>query len=167
MDTFIVSVYLRDEDVRKGEPSAAWAIFRARDGYFLKVIDKDSSGTTERLSEAGYDPNRAAEIPFSVDRFRWDDMHDHRSWAATSEKFSNYLAEELWEASLDSSQDAELGESESFGWFALFAEECAILHTDSRGFVSVSVLDSEEAARNSWAKLEEDYEMWCEQNDEE
>lgn len=77
----------------------------------------------------------------------------------SSSKFGNSpLAERLYEFTLDSSEDASLGESESFGWYALFAPERAILDVDSQGFVGVVRYDDESAARTAWTELEERYE---------
>lgn len=67
-----------------------------------------------------------------------------------SSKFASPLAEELYDCTLDSFQDDELGESDSFGWFALFREVGAILSVDSQGFVSVETPDDVSAR---WQEL--------------
>jgi len=78
-----------------------------------------------------------------------------------SDKFNNDIqAEILFRFSLDSGQDEELGEAETFGWFALFASFGAILNTDCVGSVTVARYDSETAARESWSDLESEYEAW-------
>lgn len=71
-----------------------------------------------------------------------------------SSKFSCDLAEELYDYTLDSQQDDELGNSETFGWFALFREEGAIISVNSQGFVEVEQHDDVEAA---WEALETRY----------
>ncbi len=72
-------------------------------------------------------------------------------------KFSSPLAEELHEQSLSSFQDDELGDSETFGWFALFRDEEAILHVDSRGFVSL--VDTEDV-NTYWMSLSDRWEWF-------
>lgn len=165
MGRFAVPVYLHrmnDWPARKG-----WAIFGTEYGKLLKFIDSDDQYTTNALDVAGESLYRVAETSFEVDWDQWQEMHNHANWAGTSAKFSCFLAERLWEASLDSGQDADLGEAETFGWFALFKEEKAILLTNSQGFVTVEVYASVEEAEERWAKLEVAYEDWCEENDEE
>lgn len=65
-------------------------------------------------------------------------------------KFASRLAEELYDYTSESLQDGDLGDSETFGWFALFREEGAILSVDSQGFVAAETLRDVEAA---WRKL--------------
>lgn len=167
METFTVPVHLHKGEWtrRVAAPVSGWAVFRIRDGYLLKFIDSD--GTTKPLEEANVSVRHVAEYGFEVDWDQWQQMHQHWNWASESEKFSNFFAQELWDASLDSGQDETLGESDTFGWFALFKSDHAILHTGSQGFVSVDVLDSEQEAVEKWAKIEAEYDKWSAENDDE
>lgn len=76
-----------------------------------------------------------------------------------SSKFSCELAEELWEQVLDSFQDEEFGDSDKFGWFALFREAGAILSVNSQGFVDVSLPDNLDAAWNTLRDESDWYEL--------
>lgn len=73
-----------------------------------------------------------------------------------SYKFSCELAEILHLFSLDSSQDDEIGESDTFGWYALYRDLSAILAVDSQGAVTVSVYDNDEpvSVETVWSELE-------------
>jgi hypothetical protein len=73
-------------------------------------------------------------------------------------KFDSPLAKKLWEASLESGQDEELGSTtEAPGtWVALFKPEKAILYADTQGFISVDEFDDEESLIRHWQKLEKD-----------
>jgi len=78
-----------------------------------------------------------------------------------SEKFGNDIrAEILWQFSFESVQDDDLGDVSDFGWFALFKEFNAILEMDSRGFVRVSVYESEELTMDMWEGLNVEYSEW-------
>jgi hypothetical protein len=70
------------------------------------------------------------------------------------QKFDSMAAERLYEWSLDSGQDSELGEAESMGWFALFDSECAILQTDSQGCVSATRYADTAELHAEWTALE-------------
>jgi hypothetical protein len=72
----------------------------------------------------------------------------------------------LWEASMISGEDDSLGDVDGFGWYALFAEEGAILHTDIMGFVSAVEFDTAEACATAWAELEAEYTDWLDEADE-
>jgi hypothetical protein len=74
-----------------------------------------------------------------------------------SSKFDSRLAEELYDWTMDSSEDASLGESESFGWFALFRDERAILAVNSQGFVGVRQYETVTGVLAAWDGLEADY----------
>lgn len=78
-----------------------------------------------------------------------------------SAKFDSPLAERLWALSLDLGQDAELGEAEGFGWYALFAGEHAILAANSQGFVWVSLYADADAARTAWAEVERNERLYA------
>ncbi|MDX3260774.1 hypothetical protein PV336_16255 [Streptomyces sp. MI02-2A] len=67
-----------------------------------------------------------------------------------SHKFSSPLAERLHVLTLDSSQDAELGNTDTIGWFARFDRERAILSVDDRGFVNVVTYDTDAALTAAW-----------------
>lgn len=79
-----------------------------------------------------------------------------------SYKFSSELAEILYLFSLDSSQDDEIGESDTFGWYALYRDLSAILAVDSQGFVTVSVYDNDEpvSVETVWNELEGQWEAF-------
>lgn len=77
-----------------------------------------------------------------------------------SSKFSSPLAEELWEASLESAQDDEIGESDGFGWFALFESDLSILSVDSQGFVYSQHFESAGDLHLAWTETEMSYDRW-------
>lgn len=79
-------------------------------------------------------------------------------------KFSSPLAERLYLQSLEGFQDADLGDSQTFGWFALFEREHAILNEDGNGFVTVTVfetlrdvMDEWNEIRREWIEYDEDF----------
>lgn len=74
-----------------------------------------------------------------------------------SRKFTAPLAERLWTLTLDTNQDAELGDADTFGWFARFDHERAMLSVDSQGFVGVSVFESTEDLNTAWTALEREH----------
>jgi hypothetical protein len=76
------------------------------------------------------------------------------------------LTEILW----DLGGDEDLGDSESFGFYALYlgltakevggsigSTRAAILHEGSQGFVTGSYYDSDADAQRAWEALERDY----------
>ena len=73
-------------------------------------------------------------------------------------KFSGPLAEDLHGETLSSWQDDELGDAETFGWFALFVNAQAILKVDSQGLVDVTTYDTMVDTEEAWEDLEERYE---------
>lgn len=75
-------------------------------------------------------------------------------------KFGSLKTEILWHLSLDSYQDEETGESDSFGWYALFQEFSSILYTNSQGFVSSVEYPTREALMEEWNGIESDYARW-------
>lgn len=83
-----------------------------------------------------------------------------------SHKFGNDIrAEILWGMTLDNGQTEDLGEADTFGWFAYFKDFRAILQADSEGFVSVAVYDGPEAdkaAADHWDELATEYSEWLE-----
>jgi hypothetical protein len=50
-----------------------------------------------------------------------------------------------------------LGDSETFGFYELFADLCAIVEYDSQGFVFSTIYATEEMARAAWSRIETDY----------
>lgn len=68
-------------------------------------------------------------------------------------KFESSWAEHLWKLSRETWQAAELGEAESFGWYAFFPKELSILHEDSLGFVWVKSYASDKECRKAWKGL--------------
>lgn len=77
-----------------------------------------------------------------------------------SSKFDSKLAETLYDWTMDSSEDASLGESESFGWYALLRDERAILAVNSQGFVAVRQYETAGAALVAWDGIETEYTSW-------
>lgn len=78
-----------------------------------------------------------------------------------SEKFGNDIrAEILWQMSLNSSQESDLGDADTFGYYALFSEFYAILEVDSSGFVDIHMYESPEMAKADWKNIESDYDDW-------
>lgn len=75
-------------------------------------------------------------------------------------KFSSILAEDLYQETLESWQDSELGDAETFGWFALFLDDQAILSVDSQGFVSVFMYNTMADTEAAWEELEEQHEAF-------
>lgn len=78
----------------------------------------------------------------------------------SSHKFSAPLAERLHTLTLDSNQDDDLGDADTFGWFARFNAERAMLSVDSQGFVGVAVFESAADLASAWAGLERQ-ELWA------
>ncbi len=76
-----------------------------------------------------------------------------------SHKYESPLAERLHALTMDSSQDAELGDTDTIGWFARFDHERAIIAVDDRGFVTAGTYTTPEALRISWEALEKE-EVW-------
>lgn len=76
------------------------------------------------------------------------------------------LAERLYMLTMDSSQVADLGESDGFGWYALIEDFAPrdgwyICHEDSQGFWTVDIGPvSEREAKDAWSALEADYEQY-------
>lgn len=115
------------------------------------------------LHDAGYDgPYSSSFIvnyhsPISVPADEWERLTFPGNWPATSEKFSDGLAERLYDADLDGGLDESLGESDTFGYYAVSFSDGAILAVDSQGFVS-TILPAE--VRTAWADLERAYERF-------
>lgn len=86
--------------------------------------------------------------PSITDDERWSGEYSHAGLGNSdhapyeegeydSFKFSSELAEILWIFTLDSGQDDDCGEADTFGWYALFRDIDCILSVDSRGSVTV------------------------------
>lgn len=70
-------------------------------------------------------------------------------------KFDTAAAEILWLWSLGSGQDEDCGDAQyGDGWHALFRAERAVLHTDSRGFVSAWRVPESEDLDKVWEEIE-------------
>lgn len=77
------------------------------------------------------------------------------------------LGERLYECAGDSSfWDEDLGEAETFGWYALMLnpfeypkgdERYYIVSEDSQGFFDYIEYETEKEAQADWAKLEKEY----------
>lgn len=77
-----------------------------------------------------------------------------------STKFQSLRAEILWSLSLESAQNASLGEAESFGYFAYFPDFLSIIEIDNEGFVSIVECASLAEVECEWERVELDYEAW-------
>lgn len=68
--------------------------------------------------------------------------------------FSSSWAERLYKLTLETWQADELGEAETFGWYAHFPAERTILWIDSLGFVYDKRYASRKECNKAWRKLE-------------
>lgn len=82
-------------------------------------------------------------------------------------KFPSPLAEKLYKESLNGWDDGNFGDSNTFGWFALFKAERAILSEDSSGFVYLTVFASDERLMERWNNLETRWVQFYKAQDEE
>lgn len=83
-------------------------------------------------------------------------------------KFAGPASEKLWDSSMECGHDEDLGEADSFGWYALFnfsdndeaKQFCcdgmvgAILMQGSSGHISCDTYDTAEALNTAWNALE-------------
>jgi hypothetical protein len=133
---------------------------------FVGPITFDGRNLYDHLRDAGYGeyPGETTIVNYSrrivVTPDEWDRLADAQQWPGSSEKFSDGLAERLYDASLDSGEDDSLGDSEGFGHYALFADERAILVTNSVGFVFVNGYATVEETREAWASLQAEHERY-------
>lgn len=81
-----------------------------------------------------------------------------------SHKFSSIEAEILWQLSLESAQSDDLGESNTFGWYALFRDFSAILMEDCCGNVSADVFERYTDCEAEWERIADDYDEWAGDN---
>lgn len=70
-----------------------------------------------------------------------------------SDKFASILAKEFYEKTMDSQHDEELGDSDNFGWFAIFNEDRVIVQVDGYGFVYATQHDSDAAVSEAWDEI--------------
>lgn len=83
------------------------------------------------------------------------------------------LGERLYGITLDGGCDDELGDAETFGWFALILgidtsdPRCFIVSTDAQGFFYYDEYASPSLANNVWSHLEREYETFTENADAE
>jgi hypothetical protein len=148
-----------------GNRRKGWVVYNT-DGERIDFVQEDASGDGPLL-ESGYAAFRKMDESIRITEEEWENLSNLASYPASSRKFDNLLAEKLWDLSLSSNQDADLGDSETFGWYALFKGDSAILNTNSQGFVSVSVFESEEEAEKKWEELENEYSEFCGDDEEE
>lgn len=119
------------------------------------------------LHDAGYDgPYSSSFIvnyhsPISVPADEWERLTFPGNWPSTSEKFSDGLAERLYDADLEGGLDESLGEAETFGYYAVSFSDSAILAVNSQGFVSATGYADGSKARDAWADLGREYERFC------
>ncbi|KPI24633.1 hypothetical protein OV320_7838 [Actinobacteria bacterium OV320] len=74
-----------------------------------------------------------------------------------SRKFSSNWAEYLHGLSLECWQAEELGDTDFFGWYAVFPREMSILSIDSQGFVDARKFDTREECAKAWAVIEDEH----------
>lgn len=74
-----------------------------------------------------------------------------------SDKFSSSWAEYLHRLSLETWQAEELGETDFFGWYALFPAERSILSIDSHGFVTATEYTTREELAKAWAVIQDEH----------
>lgn len=105
-------------------------------------------------------------------------MYAHTYRSTGSHKFDgDLITERLYDYTLFSGQDADLGDSDTFGWFALFGfgsdlefrvftggAAGSILDVDSQGFVSRTDYATRTELDAEWERLESEYDafMTCE-----
>lgn len=82
-----------------------------------------------------------------------------------SEPYHSYrtngeLAAVLEELTMSGTQDEDLGEVDTFGWFAYFRDSLAILSNDSQGFVFATTYESVEESDEAWETLSRAWERW-------
>ena len=80
---------------------------------------------------------------------------------------SRRLATALYNLTLDG-LSTELGDVQDFGWYGLVERKHGssyIVHEDSQGFFDYDHYTSEKNARKDWAKLEKEYEEFCQEKD--
>jgi hypothetical protein len=92
----------------------------------------------------------------------------HKHFPATtvgyhSHKYGEDIRTEILSVMGDFGFNTEsLGEAETFGYYELFEDLCAIVEYDSQGFVFSTIYDTPEMARNAWSHIETDYDEWLE-----
>jgi hypothetical protein len=82
-------------------------------------------------------------------------------------------AESLYDQVMQSFQDDEVGSVQELGWYGLILNsgipgaEIAIVNEDSNGFFTYQVFDNEADAYNRWEKIQEMYEDYYEDSEDE
>ncbi len=84
-----------------------------------------------------------------------------------------YATKYAYESTLDGCSE-ELGDSETFGWYATFSDKIKgrgpfhiIVSENSQGFVSGTYYDTAEELAAAWQALETKYDQFCEDQGEE
>jgi len=160
-DDFTPNPYWGDVDTRVVKVSngvtAGCAVYRASDGTQVDFVEWEDGLS---LYAAGYRPETCANggTGIIVTDNEWRKLADAMQWPATSEKFSNGLAERLHDSDFP---DDTMGDTDGFGHYSLFRAECAVLATDSLGFVTVDQYGTEAAAQFAWDALTARYERFC------
>jgi hypothetical protein len=103
----------------------------------------DGFGSDEEDSEEDFEDREAKKVA----QEEFDSNHG---------KFENELAKKLYEVSLESGQDEEVGDSSISTWAALFKPELAILYEDSQGFITADEFEDEESLMKHWEMLEKE-----------
>ena len=122
----------------------------------LKVTREKEKG----LDEENYNRDlklRMQDKPFHTAQSS-DEDEDEEEFDSEMGKYDSPLAKDLWEKSMESWQDDEVGSTtEGPGtWAALFKDQKAILYSDSQGFISVDEFDDESSLMQHWQKLEKE-----------
>jgi hypothetical protein len=172
-DGFEPSPYWPDVDVYAvtvdNESTGALGIivYRADDGTLLEftpVEGSDADAPVRALLGIGYNvrPVNARSLGISDEEWRY--YADPCNWPPTSERFSNGLAERLWDISMDGCESDAMGDSGvGFGHHSLFisAPWHGIMSCDSQGFIYAEGFESERDARARWDEMAREYERLC------
>lgn len=171
-DGFEPSPYWGDETVsvvamEAGRASTGLAVYRQPDGAFLEFVttqwtrEHGHETPQDALRRAGYDVSPVNAEPLDISEESWFEFTDMTRWPATSEKFSNGLAERAYDSDFP---DDTMGDTDGFGHFSLVLDidhQSAIVATNSQGFVTVSAYDTVDLARMAWDVLADEYEAFC------
>lgn len=164
-EAFTPNPYWGDEEtygvaLEAGFGAAGVAIYRATDGRFLEfaITEGPDNDADRAMRDAGYQGPVVNAASIDVSRETWHAFADRANWPATSDKFSNGLAERLYDSDW---ADDTMGDVEGFGHYSLFLADCAILATDSQGFVTVEAYGTEAATQYAWDTLAGHYERHC------
>lgn len=146
---------LAETYITEGNNGGAWTTTLRE---FVDGLQQSSSSGAKKVLDS-----------FNSEWFDWlqedseEDFEDREAKKVAQEefdsnhgKFENELAKKLYEVSLESGQDEEVGDSSIDTWAALFKPELAILYEDSQGFITVDEFEDEESLMKHWEMLEKE-----------